>query len=483
MGTIPPDHFLSLSRLDGLLGSSESVYDTSTLAAHDFDVDNRTGFMPPQAPPSRLTEEWEVWEAALDCAIKQGLQLGDKPGITEVEMACSELWREGIRELPILPIAGMLRSETQLRRAHLVLAWLMHFYIHSLPPNAPILIPAPLVRPLFHVCAQLQLPPVLTYADTVLYNWTLKTPSSRPTPALDNLRSTTLFTGSTDEEVFYLTSARMELRGVEALALMRATMDEAFVGDALALRRITSFLARLATVIDDLRVLLATVRDGCDPAVFYTAIRPWFRGADSGGGRRWVFEGMEGEPGWRYPEELSGASAGQSSLIHALDMFLGVAAFSHAPGLTGAPSASASSSPSEGQQRETTKKSPFLERMQLYMPRHHRNFLNHLAANPRPLRAIVANASLGGAELLSAYNAAVGALKRFRDCHITIVTAYIIQPARRAAAAAAAAAASTPASSTFSTAISSQPLRGTGGTELARFLKAVRDRTAAAMIQ
>ncbi|KAJ7168668.1 Indoleamine 2,3-dioxygenase [Mycena filopes] len=529
MDAIPPDHFLSLSRLDGLLGSSESVYDTSTLAAHDFDVDNRTGFMPPQAPPSRLAAEWEVWEAALDRAIKQGLQLGDKPGITEVEMACSESWREGIRELPILPIAGMLRSETQLRRAHLVLVWLMHFYIHSLPPTAPVIIPAPLARPLFHVCAQLQLPPVLTYADTVLYNWTLKTASSRPTPALDNLRSTTLFTGTTDEEVFYLTSARMELRGVEALALMRATMDEAFVGDALALRRITTFLTRLATVIDDLRVLLATVRDGCDPSVFYNAIRPWFRGADSGVGeaaRRWVFEGMEGEPGWVYPAELSGASAGQSSLIHALDMFLGVAAFSHAPGLTGASaSASASTSttsPAQGQQQETTKKSPFLERMQLYMPRHHRNFLNHLAANPRPLRAIVASAAAGdagegaedagdegvdaagGAELLGAYNAAVGALKRFRDYHITIVTAYIIQPARRAAAAAASS-----STTTTSTPISSflaatatpgqalkgelekekqgeegeEPLRGTGGTELARFLKAVRDRTAAAIIE
>ncbi|KAJ7862199.1 hypothetical protein B0H13DRAFT_2567491 [Mycena leptocephala] len=27
--------------------------------------------------------------------------------------------------------------------------------------------------------------------------------------------------------------------------------------------------------------LLAGVRDGCDPATFYSAIRPWFRGADS----------------------------------------------------------------------------------------------------------------------------------------------------------------------------------------------------------
>ncbi|KAJ7683678.1 Indoleamine 2,3-dioxygenase [Mycena rosella] len=460
MDAIPPDHFLALSRLDGLLGSSESVYDTSTLAAHDFDVDNRTGFMPPQAPPARLPANWEPWELALDAAIAESLQLGDKSGITQAEMSRSESWRRRVRELPVLPVSGMIRSETDLRRAHLVLAWTMHFYIHSLPPDERVVVPAPITIPLFHICAQLQLPPVLTYSDTVLYNWTLKTPSQKPTPALDNLQSRTLFTGTNDEQEFYLTSARMELRGVEALELMRSTMDEAFVGDDLAMRRIATFLGRLATVIDDLKALIATVRDGCDTTVFYTEIRPWFRGADSDPAKRkWEFEGLDMDPSFVYPPELSGPSAGQSSLIHALDMFLGVDEFSHGAALTGGGG--------------PTKKSPFLVRMQLYMPRHHRNFLNHLAANPRPLREIVMGA--GDVALLGAYNDAVGALKRFRDYHITIVTSYIIQPARRAAA--------MKASEGNPGVEAEAPLKGTGGTELAKFLKAVRDRTAAAVIE
>ncbi|KAJ7111934.1 Indoleamine 2,3-dioxygenase [Mycena epipterygia] len=467
MDSIPPDHFLALSRLDGILGSSESVYDTSTLAAHDFDVDNRTGFMPPQAPPSRLALDWEAWELVLDAAIAESIQLGDKPGITQAEMARSESWRKRVRQLPVLPISGLIRSETALRRAHLVLAWTMHFYIHSLPPDVPVVVPSPITVPLFQICTQLQLPPVLTYSDTVLYNWTLKTPSNKATPDLDNLQSRTLFTGTNDEQEFYLTSARMELRGVEALELMRSTMDEAFVGDDLAMRRITTFLDRLATVIDDLRALIATVRDGCDPTAFYKDIRPWFRGADSDPNkRRWEFEGLDSDPSFDYPSELSGPSAGQSSLIHALDMFLGVDEFSHSAALTGSSSAQ-------------TKKSAFLVRMQLYMPRHHRNFLNHLAANPRPLRELVVGRA--DPKLLGAYNAAVGALKRFRDYHITIVTSYIIQPARHAAATkasiereAAAVAASEDAEA---------PLKGTGGTELAKFLKEVRDRTAAAVIE
>ncbi|KAJ7614026.1 Indoleamine 2,3-dioxygenase [Roridomyces roridus] len=467
MDALPPDHFLALSRLDAFLGTSaETVYDTSTLAAHDFDVDNRTGFMPPQAPPGRLPADWEAWELLLDSAIADPLQLGDKPGLSDADKRRSEAWRTSVRELPVIPITSLLRSETDLRRAHVVLAWTMHFYIHSLPPDVPVVVPAPLTIPLFQICAQLKLPPVLTYSDTVLYNWKLKAPSSKATPDLDNLQSRTLFTGTRDEEEFYLTSARMELRGVEALDLMRGTMDEAFVGDDLAMRRITTYLTRLASVIDDLKTIIAGVRQGCEPMVFYNDIRPWFRGADSGK-RPWAFEGLDSDPSFEYPAELSGPSAGQSSLIHALDMFLGVDEFSHASGLTGASSSSSSS--------ETTKKSAFLVRMQLYMPRHHRNFLNHLAANPRPLREIVST-RVGeeiGDELRQAYNGAVGALKRFRDYHISIVTSYIIQPARRVAET---------QGQTDLTGAEEVPLKGTGGTDLARFLKAVRDRTAAAVI-
>ena len=226
-------------------------------------------------------------------------------------------------------------SEVLLRRAHHVLAWLLHLYVHTTPRTAAdIRIPPPLTIPLLQVSTQLQLPPVLTYSDDVLYNWTYKNPVSdsplTSAPALDNLRCLTLFTGTRDEEEFYLSSARIELRGVEALALMRAMMDEAFVGDSIALRRITGYLHTLAGVIADLTRILESLRDGVDPQLFYHTIRPWFSGADSDTqGRPWIFEGMELDPSLKPPVELSGPSAGQSSLIHALDIFLGIDRYSH----------------------------------------------------------------------------------------------------------------------------------------------------------
>jgi indoleamine 2,3-dioxygenase len=371
----------------------------------------------------------------------------------------------------------------------------MHLYIHTLPPDAPIRIPAPITIPLLQISAQLQLPPVLTYSDDVLYNWAPKVSEPDALPSPDNLRCQTLFTGTTDEEEFYLCSARIELRGVEALELMRATMDETFVGDDIAVRRIAKYLTKMSLVIEDFTRILLAVRSGCDPEFFYSDIRPWFRGADADpAGRKWEFEGLDHVPELREPTELSGASAGQSSLIHALDIFLGVNQFSHSPGdAHNSPSSrphppplsslstptsesmSAPSSSSVPHQQQTSEPS-FLIRMQSYMPRHHRHFLRHLSANPRPLRAFVL--AWNDADLLGAYNDAVRALKGFRDAHIRIVAMYIVGPARRHRSA-------EPVDygdDRGEDEAYAATLKGTGGSELVRFLKGIRDQTECAIM-
>ncbi|KAG6897348.1 hypothetical protein C0992_002274 [Termitomyces sp. T32_za158] len=462
------DHFLTLPR-PILAGPPRpaGVPDTTTLAAHDFDVDTRTGFMPPQPPLARLPSTWETWEYILDEAQRTQLQLGDTPELPEHERVKSESWRSRVRELEILTIDDLKTSEVYLRRAHHVLAWILHFYIHSLPPDAQIVIPPPISLPLLQVSAELMLPPVLSYSDDVLYNWELKTEQAphQPVPGLDNLRCQTLFTGTKDEEEFYLSSARIELTGVSALELMQVIMDEAFVGDDIAIRRITQYLLSLANIIRQLRTILLSVREGCNPDIFYHHIRPWFRGVDSDPKERpWVFAGIEADSKLQPPTELSGPSAGQSSLVHTLDIFLGVDQYSHSDSLTGSSAATA--------------RKAFLDRMQLYMPRHHRSFLNHLSANPRPLRGIVTGSNDDG--LRDAYNEAVLALKEFRDAHMIIVAQYIVGPSRR------------PAPGIFVTNLrpdikkdygeADLPLKGTGGTELVNFLKGVRDRTAGAIL-
>src|SRR6267154_138352 len=264
----------------------------------------------------------------------------------------------------------------------------MHFYIYTLPLSSPVRIPKPISVPLVAVSNCLQLPPIVTYSDNVLYNWDVILPRGQDElgiepPALDNLRSQDLFTGTIDEQEFYLASARIELRGVEALELMRVTMDEMFVGDEIAIRRITGYLHKLASVVQDLKLILLDVRKGCDPSTFYHFIRPWFRGADADpANRTWVFEGVEEQP-----TDLSGPSAGQSPLIHALDVFLGLDNCNVVEGGV------------------TPDQRTLLRRMQIYMSRYHRNFLRHLSTNPHHVRTLLTQGK-PDAELLDAYNSA-----------------------------------------------------------------------------
>jgi indoleamine 2,3-dioxygenase len=102
MALLPPNHFLALPRPDVLMGSPAGVVDTTTLAAHDFDVDTRTGFLPPDPPLARLPAQWELWEQLLDDARVQRLQLGSKHDITDEEMVQSESWRARVRQVGIV---------------------------------------------------------------------------------------------------------------------------------------------------------------------------------------------------------------------------------------------------------------------------------------------------------------------------------------------------------------------------------------------
>lgn len=349
----------------------------------------------------------------------------------------------------------------------------MHFYIHSLPFDDPIRIPPPITIPLLQVSKQLQLPPVLTYSDNVLYNWHLDSDDPDELPTIPTIRCRTSFTSTDDEAEFYLVSARIELVGVEALDLMRSTMDEMFVGDDLAVRRITTYLGQLVATLHRLRDSLLELTCRCNPKVFYHDIRPWLRGEDSQPSRKWEFEGIDQDSSLVPPTELSGPSAGQSSLIHAVDIFLGVDKGTHGQDLTGH-----GLTPMDPRQRQ-----PFLQRMQMYMPRYHRSFLNHLSENGRQLRDFVLKASSrsmhndkditneDGAALLVAYNAVVFALKELRDAHIIIVALYIIGPSRDRQLGV--------ENVEF---VSSVTPRGTGGSDIVRFLKEVRDRTKEAVI-
>lgn len=382
-----------------------------------------------------------------------------------------------IAQTPVLETEPLNQSETALRRAHHVLTFLLAFYAHTSPrpteeeleAHTPLVIPASLGVPLVSVSSQLRIAPVVTYADTVLWNWAPESPGLGPLlsapsvnllspPASKSsraLRCLTLFSGTSDETHFYLTSARIELAGARALGAMERTLDELFVGDSLAPARIARHLRSLAETIHECADLLTNMRDGCEPSVFYNDVRPWFRGGESWpGGGGWVFEGVPAGPDAERARWSIGASAGQSTLVHAFDGQFDLISdatdkYSFFPEFLGTANTA----------------SPYLQRMQGYMPRHHRAFLAHLRSRPpeHSLSALIARPD-APRPVVEAYNACVEALRRFRDTHLGIAGRYVVNQARRSAP------------------DTKAPAMGTGGTDLVPFLKNLRDNTSRAVI-
>lgn len=439
---------------------------TSSLAEADYDVDIDSGFLPPQMPLCRLVgAPWNVWEETWDKTS------GFRPGVGEDDDQQIRAWRKYIREdMPVIDVKPLQDlGVVELRRAHSLLAFLTHSYVHSearkvvLQPDYQVIIPRALAIPFCAVSDILDIPPILTYADTVLYNWKLKNQSLGFT--VDNVEIPSTFTRSVSESHFFKTSMLIETIGPLCLRLMRSSLDEAFIGDEKSVRRISDNLAALVININRITSLLNDVRTACDPHEFYWEIRPWFNGG------KWTMEGVPASPGpWRVTE-FGGPSAGQSTLIHSLDVFLGV---DHSP------------RPGEMSKEET-----FMKRMAAYMPHFHRKFLQHLLSYTGEIRNLVL--SSGPKSLLATrYNNAVVALEALRNSHSRVALLYIISQSRTEPSIGSAFVAEWEEKMlaewkkqqlSLSRESENETVHtGTGGTDLAKFLKRCRERTAEALI-
>ncbi|CAK5263874.1 unnamed protein product [Mycena citricolor] len=432
----------------------------------DYDIDEVTGFLPP-SPPPRLSGPFALWEQALTEARTGVFLWDDQSEDSSGKRLSSEAWRSrilSVSRLPALMICAqhlsklpvidtnVLRGNLRgLHRAHAVLAFLTHYFVHSAPPagsDLPCVVPKALAIPFVTVSRDLGIAPVLTYADTVLWNYEL-IDAAQPASAI-NIEYLNTFSGTEDEAHFYCTSAMVELRGVEILNIIDEFASLPDLHDLSAISKLSRDLTRLVGVVTDISDIIQSVRDNVDPHVFYHTIRRWFNGSDANGTSSpgWVYEGVSDSD----KLDLSGPSGAQSSIIHALDLFLDV---DHKLHLRRLPP------PSADNRRSDT---GFMERMRRYMPGKHRDYLHCLANSPRSIRELAERTPA----LREPYDSAVMALKKLRDLHMRIACRYIITMSRSNPSAACPVAAMMD---------KVQKSRGTGGNELAALLKASRDAT------
>lgn len=447
----------------------------------DYGISPQHGFLPDVLPLTRLPDPYyNKWEA-----IAANLQ----------NLILSKRLRGVIERLPVLSTTG-LEHDAEWRRAYMLLTFFAHGYIWG--GESPLdRVPPSLSAPLLAICAHLEVPPVSTYAASVLWNFKPLF-MDEDIDELDNLATLLTFTGSLDESWFYLVSVAIEARGGPIIPLMLDAVAAARRGDAAT---VTRCLCAFAERLDDLGALLRRMHESCDPGYFYSRIRTFLAGsknmAEAG-----LPHGVMWDDGTGTSEyvQYSGPSNAQSSLIQFFDIVLGI---EHRP--TGEKADASASSDTERGRVGASSSAPkhnFIQDMRRYMPGPHARFLDAVGeiSNIREFVESRSNstAAAGDRALAIAYDACLSMLRAFRDIHIAIVTRYIVLPSRanrarsRSRSPEAVRKNSVVVSSSSSArqagiitnlATASRDLadkkkvKGTGGTALIPFLKQARDET------
>lgn len=335
----------------------------------DYAVDPVTGFVPGRPPIIRLPEAFAPWERLVP-------QLA--------ALIRSRCVRSALQALPQLD-AGRLQGPGEQERALLVLSVFANAWVWGgEEPNLSI--PPAVAIPVCAVAQALGRVPITHYASMALNNWALLDPQ-RPLSA-DNASMQVQFLGGVDEDWFFMSCLEVELAGATLLRLLPSGIDVASAGRDIEL---ASVLEELATGLTNVHRALESVRRWCDPHTYYLRVRPFLSGWPDPGV---VYEGVS-----REPRKYVGGSAGQSSLIQALDGFLGI------------------------DHRETPG-GRYLRAIRAYMPVAHRTFVHDVERTS----TVRARAQRGSPDLRAAYNRAVEQLAVFRRLHADLARDYIAHP-------------------------------------------------------
>lgn len=401
---------------------------TAYIDPQKYDVDDVTGFVPSVPPLRELPsyfQQWDHFAAELPALI------------------ASHTLRERLGGLPLLDASRLVTKE-ELRRAFVVLGFLVHGYAWCEGSGVGVesVIPVQLAEPYLLVCERLGLQgrETLSYAGLCPWNWGLKEGGAlRGVPALEQMESLVTFTGTRDEEVFYLVPVLVELEGGRLPgSLLRAAED---IAEGKPTRLLdTLLMAREALV--RMQAQMPKLHEQCNATVFWRQVRPFLAGGKDSGG--WKYMRSDGTSVER---QSIGGSAAQSSTVPAIDILLGVRHKSMDNG-----------------------PSVFAE-MREYMPGPHRAYLGEME-KMSSIGAFV-KSEPGSRDLVEAYNNVLSKLAKWRSKHIGVVTTHIVGQARKEAKEKVAAEEVRDGLSVKD----ESELQGTGGTALIPFLKGARHET------
>ncbi|KAG8628980.1 hypothetical protein KVT40_002845 [Elsinoe batatas] len=289
----------------------------------DYGVSLITGFVPAKGTlslPASLPEY--IWEVALQSARNAQIAALSRPdyqGDARAAVASCSSWRASVRELPIIhrPSKALLSDDALLRRAHVVLCMLGHYYVHSLSNIASIVVPTSIALPWIHIADTLGVKPVLSYTSEILWN---RACPSHMLPTPDTVEISETFTGHESEVAFDASSVKVELEGAPILAAIHRTFSSHFrLANVTDLTKaLTEELLLVAETIDRMKRHLSDLFSTCDPHHFYNIQRPWIAGSPPEG---WTYDLGDDR---NVVMHLRGSTAAASPLLQSLDAFLGL---------------------------------------------------------------------------------------------------------------------------------------------------------------
>ncbi|XP_042358753.1 indoleamine 2,3-dioxygenase 2-like [Plectropomus leopardus] len=384
-----------------------------------FDISEELGFLL-EEPLTNLPDYYRVW---LDLANNL------------THLIESRKLRDLVHKMPVLS-PDLLNNHRELRLAHLALAFISMGYVWQEGQRAPAqILPKALAWPLWLVSRRLGLPPILTYADSVLANWKLRDPTGDM--EIGNMDLIFSFPGGETCRGFFMVSLLVEMAASSGITGALEVMHTMKISDPIGIQK---GLAKVTQSLKKMKETFKLMHNHVDPTAFHGTLRIFVSGWRDNPmlPRGLLYEGVSNEP-----ILLSGGSAAQSSTIQCFDALLCI------------------------QHEDET--GAFLTRMRDYMPPAHRQLIETLSDCPSLRDFILSHPS---SDLCQAYKSCVSALVDLRSYHLNTVTKYVIVPGNQARA-------------------MGCPLRGvgtalnttgTGGSNLMVFLKSVRNTTQKALI-
>lgn len=387
----------------------------------EYEVDERTGFLPSEEPSKKLPVYYHEWEAIIDKL---------------PELIASKEIRKRVDKLPLLEVSQVkLKTKADWWRAYIVTTFIGQAYIWMNQDDTEVMqsVPRSIAIPWCKVSDYLDMPPVVTYSTACLYNWGLHDPQKPP--STDNLYSLITYTGLKDEQWFYIVLLLTEIAAAPGI---KAVVEAYRAIERNDQQSLAENLKIVKLSIEQIIVVLKLYHTPghCRPRQFYHQIRRFQRGTNQTDGKHpegYHPNGLQYEGVDPQPEACNGASAVQSSTIPVFDIFLGV--------------------------EHTGEELDFLQKQRKYMPPPHREFLETLEKQ-NSVRLYIKESN--NQELMQSFDDIVATLHKFRTSHMKqLVQRFILEqmaPEEKAGA------------------------TGTAGTKLKVFLTKVRDDTPKAKV-